>query len=85
MPNPAFDTKTYRPSGAQFGEAKTLFGSFDTCFGSAPSGCIIQMFSLPSRSEINAIHLPSGENLGWLSNAIPPEINFASPPSIGSV
>src|SRR5712691_8961069 len=75
----------YFPSGAQLGDVNSLFGSFETCFAPVPSGWMIQMFSLPSRSETKAIHCPSGENLGWLSNAIPPEISFACPPSIGSV
>src|SRR5579871_5540353 len=83
IPKPALETKIYFPSGAHEGETKSLPGSFETCFGSLPSGFMIQMLSLPSRSERNAIHFPSGENLGWLSNAIPPEISFACPPSIG--
>src|SRR5205823_11326843 len=85
MPNCAFETKMYLPSGAQLGEVKSLFGSFETCFTPVPSGCMIQMFSLPSRSERNAIHWPSGENFGWLSNDIPPSISLACPPSMGSV
>ncbi len=64
IPNCAFETKTYFPSGAQLGEVKSLFGSFETCFTPVPSGCMIQMFSLPSRSERNTIHCPSGENFG---------------------
>ena len=75
----------YCPSGVQFGEANSAFVSFEICLASVPSGCMIQTFSLPSRSDKNAIHLPSGENFGWLSNAIPPSISFASPPSMGSV
>src|SRR6267142_70057 len=74
IPNCAFETKMYLPSGAQLGDVNSLFGSLETCFTPAPSGCMIQMFSLPSRSERKAIHFPSGENFGWLSNAIPPEI-----------
>src|SRR5436190_3376867 len=85
IPNCAFETKMYLPSGAQPGEVNSLLGSFETCFKPVPSGCMIQMFSLPSRSERKAIHCPSGENFGWLSNAIPPEISFACPPSTGSV
>src|SRR5713226_3019651 len=64
IPNAAFETKIYFPSGAQLGDVNSLLGSFETCFAPVPSGCIIQMFSLPSRSEINAIHCPSGENFG---------------------
>src|SRR6266567_2184439 len=85
IPNCAFETKMYMPSGAQLGEVKSLLGSFETCFMPVPSGCMIQMFSLPSRSEMNAIHLPSGENLGWLSKAMPPAMSLAWPPSMGSV
>src|SRR5260370_4266343 len=85
MPNCTFETKMDLQSGAQLGEVKLLFGSFDTCFTPVPSGCMIQMFSLPSRSEIKAIHWPSGENLGWLSKAMPPSISLAWPPSMGSV
>src|SRR5439155_1497150 len=81
----AFETKMYLPSGDQLGEVKSLLGSFDTCFTPVPSGCMIQMFSLPSRSEMKAIHWPSGENFGWLSNDMPPSIGLAWPPSIGSV
>ncbi len=84
-PNWAFETKMYFPSGAQLGEVKLLFGSFETCFKPVPSGCMIQMFSLPSRSERRAIHCPSGENFGWLSKAIPPETSLACPPSMRSV
>src|SRR5580692_8013865 len=82
IPNAAFETNIYFPSGLQLGDVKSLFGSLETCFAPVPSGCMIQMFSLPSRSEMNAIHCPSGENFGWLSNIIPPEISFACPPSI---
>src|SRR6266849_2063335 len=85
IPNCSFETKMYLPSGAQLGEVKLLLGSFDTSFTPVPSGCMIQMLSLPSRSERNAIHWPSGENFGWLSNAIPPSISLACPPSMGSV
>src|SRR5260370_9079683 len=85
IPNCAFETKMYFPSGAQLGDVNSLLGSFETCFTPAPSGCMIQTFSLPSRSEMKVIHWPSGENFGWLSKAIPPEINFAWPPSMGSV
>src|SRR5258708_36901077 len=85
IPKAAFETKMYLPSGAQLGEVKSLLGSFETCFTPVPSGCMIQMFSLPSRSEINAIHLPSGETFGWLSKAMPPATSLACPPSIGSV
>jgi len=83
IPNCAFETKMYLPSGAQLGDVNSLFGSLETCFTPAPSGCMIQMFSLPSRSERKAIHFPSGENFGWLSNAIPPEIKFCGPASDG--
>src|SRR6267154_865657 len=85
MPNWAFETKMYLPSGAQLGEVKSLFGSFETCFAPVPSERIIQTFSVPSRSERKAIHLPSGENLGWLSKDIPPAMSLAWPPSMGSV
>src|SRR5579859_3571174 len=85
IPAAAFDTKMYFPSGAHDGDTKSLPGSFETCFAPVPSGWMIQTLSVPSRSERNAIHFPSGENFGWLSNAMPPEINFACPPSIGSV
>jgi hypothetical protein len=46
---------------------------------------MIQTFSPPSRSERKAIHFPSGEKRGWLSNGMPPEISLAWPPSTGSV
>src|SRR6266513_631430 len=85
IPNCAFETKMYFPSGAQLGELNSLLASLETCFTPVPSGCMIQMFSLPSRSEMKVIHCPSGENFGWLSKAIPPEISFAWPPSMGSV
>src|SRR6266852_9888673 len=85
IPNCAFETKIYLASGAQLGEVKSLLGSLETCLTPVPSACMIQMFSLPSRSERNAIHWPSGENFGWLSNAIPPAISLACPPSMGSV
>src|SRR5205085_4199056 len=85
MPKLVFETKMYLPSGDQLGEANSLLGSFETCLGSLPSAFMIQTFSMPSRSERNAIHLPSGENLGWLSKQRPPSINLAWPPSIGSM
>src|ERR1700740_2964584 len=85
IPNAAFETKMYLPSGAQPGEVKSLLGSLETCFATVPSGCMIQMFSLPSRSEMKVIHCPSGENFGWLSKAMPPEIRLACPPSTGRV
>ena len=64
MPKLVFDTKMYFPSGDQLGEANSLLGSFETCLGSLPSAFMIQTFSVPSRSDKNAIHLPSGENFG---------------------
>src|SRR5256885_3631010 len=85
IPNCAFETNMYFPSGAQLGEVNSLLASLETCFTPVPSACMIQMFSLPSRSEMKVIHCPSGENFGWLSKAIPPEISFAWPPSMGSV
>ena len=45
---------------------------------------MIQRFSAPSRSERNAICLPSGENRGCESNAMPVEIALASPPPMGN-
>src|SRR2546430_7065260 len=52
IPNCAFETKMYFPSGAQLGEVNSLLASLETCFTPVPSGCMIQMFSLPSRSEM---------------------------------
>ena len=66
----------YLPLGSQLGEANSLLGSLETCFAPVPSACMIQMLSLPSRSERNAIHCPSGENLGWLSKDMPPVNQF---------
>ena len=43
------------------------------------------MFSIPLRSLVNAIVLPSGEKRGCVSYAGPEEIAFAAPPEIGSV
>src|SRR6266566_4540710 len=57
IPNCAFETKMYLPSGAQPGEVNSLLGSFETCFTPVPSGCMLQMFSLPSRSERKAFFL----------------------------
>src|SRR5262245_14023505 len=85
MPKWVFETWMYFPLGAQLGEAKSLLASLDTCFTPVPSACMIQMFSLPSRSEMKAIHCPSGENRGWLSNEMPPSMSLALPPSIGRV
>src|SRR5260370_23429153 len=85
MPNWAFETNMYLPSGAQLGEVKSLLGSFETCFTAVPSGCMTPMFSLPSRSEINGIHLAASANFCWLSKANPPEVSFPCPPSIGGV
>src|ERR1700745_1256029 len=80
IPNVAFETKMYFPSGAQLGEVKSLFASFETCFKPVPSGCMIQMFSRPSRSKTKPIHCRSGENFGCLQKAIPPLTSFAWPP-----
>src|SRR5215472_10307474 len=85
MPKPALETRTNWLSGVQLGDANSELGSLETCFGSLPSGFMIQTFSLPSRSDRKAIHLPSGENLGWLSKAMPPSISLAWPPSMGTV
>src|SRR5262249_39503984 len=85
IPKFVFDTKMYFPVGSHEGDAISLLGSFDTCFTPVPSVCITKTLSLPSRSERNAIHCPSGENFGCPSNDMPPSINFASPPSIGIV
>jgi hypothetical protein len=41
--------------------------------------------SLPSRSLVKAISLPSGENIGWLSKGRPLVMRVASPLEIGTV
>src|SRR5215469_7469339 len=84
-PKLVLDTQMYFPSGDQLGVANSLLGSFETCWGSLPSAFMIQTFSAPSRSDKNEIDLPSGENFGWASNAMPPSTNLACPPSMGSV
>src|SRR2546430_3492321 len=37
IPNCAFETKMYFPSGAQFGDVNSLLGSLETCFTPVPS------------------------------------------------
>src|SRR5260370_38637487 len=62
MPNWAFETNMYLPSGAQLGEVKSLLGSFETCFTAVPSAWLVQHVSSPSPSEVNQLHSPSGGN-----------------------
>ena len=51
----------YCESGVQAGLLRRRKLSFVTCCGFLPSRSMIQMLSPPERSEVNAIHLPSGE------------------------
>ncbi len=66
-----------------------LFGSrklsFVTCCGFFPSRPMIQMLSPPDRSDVNAIHFPSGEYRGCMSHGMPEVSAFASPPPNGIV
>ena len=57
--------------------------SEDNFSGSLPSAFAIHTFSLPSRSLTKTMRLPSGENFGCESNAMPLVMRRASPPSMG--
>src|SRR3954452_5556810 len=81
----AFETTINCPSGAQSGDTYELSEPSVTAFAWLPSTFIVQTFSEPLRSLRNTRRLPSGEKRGWLSNAIPPLISFASPPDEGIV
>src|SRR5260370_37112415 len=82
MPNWAFETNMYLPSGAQLGEVKSLLGSFETCFTAVSSRFHVQMVSLPSRSEENLIPLPSSGTFCSLSKGDLPDMSLAWPPSV---
>ena len=61
------------PSGAQLGvPARTLSGSCVTCRGSPPSAGIRYTWVAPwpARSDVKAIHLPSGEGAGSDSRVV---------------
>ena len=85
-----FDTTRYWPSGVHAGETmicgrSSVRLSRLTGRGFEPSALAIHRFSTPVRSLRNAIDAPSGDQVGWLSNAIPPTMRVAVPPPIGSV
>ena len=71
------------PSGDQSGEFSRRKLSSDTCVGFDPSRFMIQILSPPSRSEVKAIFVPSGEYFGCMSQATPDAMARASPPPIG--
>lgn len=71
------------PSGDHAGLLMNHRLSRETCFASAPSRPIVQMFVAPFRSLAKAMRLPSGLNRGCMSNAGPLVIRVADPPSIG--
>src|SRR5260370_33999919 len=76
IPNCAFETKIYFPSGAQLGEVKSLLQSFENCFTAVSPECLIQMFALLSPSARQTIHRPSREHVSLQSNATPTENAF---------
>ena len=75
----------YCPSGDQVGLFTNHRRSREICFASLPSAAIVQMFHKPSRSEENAMRLPSGLNFGCMSKTGPLVSRVAAdvPPSIG--
>ncbi len=80
-----FDTTRYWPSGVHAGETmicgrSSVRLSRLTGRGFEPSALAIHRFSTPVRSLRNAIVAPSGDQVGWLSNAIPPTMRVAVPP-----
>ena len=75
----------HSPSGLQAGLLTRRKLSFETCFGSLPSRFMIQMLSPPARSLVKAIHCPSGEKRGCMSQETPALIALASPPAAGIV
>src|SRR5580704_15617385 len=79
----ALDAIVYWPSAGQEGEQKDWLRPVVSALGLVPSALAIHTFSAPPRSLKKAIIFPSGENLGWLSNDIPPTIRLASPPATG--
>ena len=74
---------TYCESGVHVGLFSSRKVSLVTCCGFLPSRSMIQMLSPPERSEVNAIHLPSGEYRGCMSQGMPEVRGFASPPPAG--
>ena len=62
-----------------------VFVSLLTARGFEPSALATQRFSTPVRSVRKAMLLPSGDQVGWLSNDRPPMMRVASPPLMGSV
>ena len=75
------------PSGLQAGELgrrKVSVEIWRVSLQASSPRSTTQMLSPPSRSEVNAIAVPSGENFGCMSHAGPEVIWRASPPSIGS-
>ena len=85
-----FETTMYWPSGVQAGDTmicgrSLVRPSLLTARGFEPSALAIHRFSTPVRSLRNAMVLPSGDQVGWLSNDRPPMMRVASPPPIGSV
>ncbi len=78
-----FDTTTYFPSGDHAGEMYMLLLPVVSAVVSLPSAFMSQTFSPPERSEMNAMRLPSGENRGCASNAMPLVRRVAVPPVMG--
>src|SRR5512146_2375913 len=78
-------TTIHRPSGDHAGELVKRLASRVTGRTFEPSASIIQTFSVPLRSLVNAIFRPSGDQRGWWSHAMPEVRRFAAPPPIGSV
>jgi hypothetical protein len=46
---------------------------------------MIHALSVPPRSVVNAMLLPSGDQRGWMSYAMPDVSRFARPPAFGRV
>jgi len=74
-----------RPSGVQVGLLSSRKSSLVTAFASPPVAGTTQMLSPPPRSDVKATHLPSGENVGCMSHAMPEVSDDAVPPAIGIV
>ena len=72
------------PSGVH-PTATSAAGWYVMRFGMPPVAGIVKTSVLPSYSPVNAIVLPSGEKIGWLSMPTPVVRCVARPPARGTV
>ena len=75
----------HSPSGDHAGELVVWSASRLTGRGREPSASMTHTFSVPPRSVVKAMRLPSGDQRACMSYAMPEVKRFARPPAIGSV